>query len=442
MTKNSFVKTLLLASCAPAFLLGATIGSLAQSIPQSGVQPPSDLPDEYAPKGLPLGAFRLFPTLDAAMNYDDNVYKVDVNKKGDLFWELSPRAALQSQWSQHYLVLRAGGTGYVYDSLTHENRIDWDLDGEGRIDIQRGYAIYGGASYRHTYEPRSSPDQQILGGNQQNFAFKSTPFNVAHADARLEAKPEDLGVIVGVNFDRYQYDSTQICPIGTFENCLAPLTNFSNKDRNYDGIDAYVRALYEFSPGYSVFGHFAYVTRDFDTALDRNGVNRDSTGYRANAGLSMELTRLITGEFYAGYLEQNYKAPLGRDGGFNFGADIKWIPTPLLTVRLGASHLINETVVAYGPNIATDSNEERLALGVDYSVRRNIVLHVDGAYLRDKFTGAGRLDELALFGFGATYLMNEYIHVDMRYILNSRNSNKAGQDFEDNVFRLGLGLQL
>src|SRR5215467_2839412 len=94
-------RTLLLASCAPAFLLGATISTLAQSIPQSGVNAPSDVPDEYAPKGLPLGAFRMFPTLDVAMDYDDNIYRLDTNKKGDLFWELSPRFALQSQWSQH-----------------------------------------------------------------------------------------------------------------------------------------------------------------------------------------------------------------------------------------------------------------------------------------------------------------------------------------------------
>ena len=428
-------RTLLLASCAPAFLLGATISTLAQSIPQSGVNAPSDLPDEYAAKGLPLGVFRMFPTLDAGMDYDDNIYRLDVNKKGDLFWDISPRFALQSQWAQHYLVLRGGGTGYVYDSLTHENRFDWDVDGEGRIDIQRGYAFYAGASYRHTYEPRSSPDQET-------FAFRSTPFNVAHADARFEAKPEDLGVVVGLNFDRYQYDPTQICTSPTFPACAAPLVNFSNKDRNYDEVDGFLRLSYQFSPGYSVFGHFAYVTRTFDTFLDRNGVHRDSTGYRANGGLEMELTRLITGEAYVGYIQQNYDKPLGQDQGLNFGADIKWIPTPLLTVRFNASHLINETVVAYAPGVATDSNEGRVALGVDYSVRRNIILHVDGAYLRDDFPGSGRKDNLALFGLGATYLMNEYMHWDIRYVLNSRNSNEPGQDFEDNVFRIGVGFQL
>jgi len=40
----------------------------------------------------------------------------------------------------------------------------------------------------------------------------------------------------------------------------------------------------------------------------------------------MELTRLITGEFYAGYLEEDYKKPLNHDSGFNFGADFKWGP--------------------------------------------------------------------------------------------------------------------
>jgi hypothetical protein len=171
-------------------------------------------------------------------------------------------------------------------------------------------------------------------------------------------------------------------------------------------------------------------------------VHRDSTGYRANGGVEMELTRLITGEAYVGYLQQNYDKPLGTEQGLNYGADIKWTPTPLLIVRFSASHLINETVVAYPQGVATASNEERAGVGLDYSVRRNIVLHVDGAYLRDVFTGSGRKDNLALFSLGVTYFVNEYMHADMRYILNSRNSNEPGQDFEDNIFRLGLGFQL
>ena len=111
-------------------------------------------------------------------------------------------------------------------------------------------------------------------------------------------------------------------------------------------------------------------------------------------------------------------------------------------MTLQASHLINETVVAYPVGVATDSNEQRLALGVDYSVRRNIVLHIEGGYLRDEFKGAGRTDDLALFGLGITYLINEYMNANIRYVLNSRNSNIPGQDFEDNLFRMGIGFQL
>ena len=393
MLKGFTTKAVLFATCATAYALGAVASSWAQGVPQSGVTPtPSPVP-EYAPKGLPLGAFRLFPTLELAFDSDDNVFRLNNGQKGDTVFEITPRLALQSQWSRHYLALRGGATAYEYNKYDSESRIDWDADAEGRIDVSQGTAIFGGASYRHTFEPRSSPDQL-------NIALEPTPFNVAHADARVQVMPNRFGVIAGVNYDKYQYDPTKV-PVAS---------EVSNKDRDYQEWDFFTRVMYEFSPGYSAFAHVAYNERNFDIHPDRNGVDRDSNGYRANVGVQMELTRLLTGEFYAGYLEQTYKAPLGRDSGFNYGAELTWLPSPLVAVRVSASHLINETVVSSIDGVATDSNEQRFALGIDYSFRRNIILHGDVAYLHDTFTGSGREDDIGLASIGATYLMNNYMN--------------------------------
>jgi len=426
MTRSIRKRTLLLATCVPAFMLGATMSAIGQSIPSTGVAIPApELGAEYAPKGLPMGQFRLFPTLGVTFDYDDNVYRTQTNTKADTFFEVSPRVALQSEWTQHYLALKGGLTSYSYNSFNKEDRVDWDAGAEGRADIQRGTFLAGGVNYRHTFEPRASPDQVL-------FAAEPTPFNVLHADARVESKPNRFGVAAGVNFDRYEYDPTKLLPSGTS----------SNRDRNYDMVEVYGRASYEFSPGYSAFAHFGYNTREFKLNIDRNGVNRDSTGYRVNGGLQMELTRLITGEFYGGYIVQQYKSPLGEDNGFNFGANLAWTPTPVVTVRLGASHLMNETVVATATGVATDSNEERVSLGVDYGFRPNIILHGDIAYLHDTFTGAGRTDNLFAFSLGATYLINNYMNVTAGYIYNERDSNALLQDFKDNMLRIGIGFQL
>ena len=145
MTRSIRKRTLLLATCVPAFMLGATVSAIGQSIPQSGVQiPVPELGGEYAPKGLPLGQFRLFPTLGVVFDYDDNIYRTQTGTKSDTFFEISPRAALESQWAQHYLVLKGGFTDYAYNHYDKESRLDWDLAGEGRIDVQRGTQIAGG----------------------------------------------------------------------------------------------------------------------------------------------------------------------------------------------------------------------------------------------------------------------------------------------------------
>src|SRR5258706_12367862 len=144
-----------------------------QAIPQRAQPPTPPAIPEYAPKGLPLGAFRLFPTLELAFDVDDNVFRLNSAPKSDTFFEITPRLALQSQWARHYLALRGGATPYEYNRSSRETRVDWDVDTDGRIDIVQGTALFGGASYRHTYEPTSSPDQLSI-------ALEPTPFNVTH----------------------------------------------------------------------------------------------------------------------------------------------------------------------------------------------------------------------------------------------------------------------
>src|SRR5262249_41699731 len=125
-------------ACASA-LLASTAIATAQTAPQIVVPhivlgdlqnvaspPPEAQGADYAAKGLPLGAFRLFPTLDLGFDFDDNIYRTNTGEVSDTIFEFSPRAELQSNWSQHYLAVHGGLTGYEYADRTKESRVDWD----------------------------------------------------------------------------------------------------------------------------------------------------------------------------------------------------------------------------------------------------------------------------------------------------------------------------
>jgi hypothetical protein len=71
-----------------------------------------------------------------------------------------------------------------------------------------------------------------------------------------------------------------------------------------------------------------------------------------------------------------------------------------------------------------------------------VLVHGGVDYTHSKFRGTDRDDEL--FGAGASidYLINEYLALHAGYRYLKRNSNVAGEDFDENVFYAGLRFQL
>jgi hypothetical protein len=415
------------ASCLTFVVAGVAGSANAQTLPTSGRTPtPSNIiVPEYQAQGMPMGAFRLYPALTGLIAHDDNVFRTETDEVSDTFFQIAPRLSLETQSEGHFVALRGGVDIFEYSDASSESRTDWFALAEGGTEVVQGTRIFGSVSYTDTHEPRGYFDEAAS-------LAEPTPFDVFHADARVESKPNRFGVAVGVSYDKLNYQDSVLFGPG----------NANNDDRDFDQFEVFGRVSYEFSPGYAIYAHAAHNTREFDLPLDRNGVNRDSTGYRVNGGIQMEVTRLITGEAYIGYLEQKYEAPLLRDNGFNFGANILWSPTPTVDVRLGARHSIVETVVSQDFVPATDSNQKEVTLGIDYAFRPNVILHGDVGYLDNDFTGTTRTDEITSFGVGGTYILNRYLSATAQFEHSNRESTIVGQDYSDNIFWFGLGFQI
>jgi hypothetical protein len=155
---------------------------------------------EYDPIGVPLGAFRAFPTVSLNAAYDDNVLRSDANAQHDYFISMTPGVVLRSEWVRHYLTAGASATRYRYSRLSSENRTEWNAAIGGRLDILTGFNLTGAATYESTFEDRESRDQ--VG------AAKPTPYSVSSARATLSYNPFRLGVQLGVEYQRYAYSNT------------------------------------------------------------------------------------------------------------------------------------------------------------------------------------------------------------------------------------------
>lgn len=423
MKTRSYACSILLFACAAACSDAALaqIGESQSPVPMAEAKVASAEQARYAAKGLPLGAFRLFPAFAFTDVYDDNVFRKDTGRQDDFFVVVSPALDLVSQWSRHMIEFKASLDHYEYRDQGHEDRTNFDAGMDGRLDLLRGLTAEGSVSYRQLHELRTSQDLSAI-------ALTPALFKILHADGNISRSLGKFSLTVGGSYDRYRFDPTK----------LAGGVSVSNKVRNRRQYEIYAKAGYEFSPGYAVFLRGSYNDRSYELKADTNGFDRDSNGYRIDAGFDVALTRLIEGNVFAGYLHQSFKSPLSDVTGVDYGVGLDWYPAELVTVHLKAQRIVGDTTL-----INASSNDARNVKGqVDYAFRRNVVVEANAGYENDDFSGSGRTDKIATVGAGAKYLANEYLLFNLKYDYTHRSSGLAGLGYSDNTVMLGVGLQL
>ncbi len=371
--------------------------------------------------GVPLGGFRLYPTLKLTASYDDNVYRTDGGTVSDTFFTEAPGFTLQSDWLRHDLQLFGNLTADQYASRSSENVNDWNLGGSGRLDIAKGLDLSTSGSYNVLHEARTSPDQP-------GYAKSPTEYSMGLAHAALQYHPYHFSFTVGGDYARYDYDPTQL--IGA--------ADLNNTDRNRDEYTGYVKGGYEFSPGYAWFVQANYREVQYDLKIDRTGLNRTNHGYSVNSGLDMLVTDLVKGQLFVGYLNESYKLGLPDVKGFNFGANVDWNPTPFWTVHLTASRTPAATTVA----LASASDDQMVRLGVDYAILSTVTILAHGSYTDSDFHGSPRHDKYSEGGIGASYFVNRYVDLKVEYTHQERSSSLGGQNYKDNLIYGGFNLHI
>jgi hypothetical protein len=390
--------------------------------------------DLYPPKGMPVGGFRIFPTLDLIGTYDDNVYKQDVHEISSVYLLERPEVRIASQWVRHELDIYGGGEFFEYTDTPTENITNWNFGGNGRVDIYNGVDFIADASFQVLHEPRTDPDINAV----PLFPARPNLYKRGLVDWALEYHPYHFSFSAGGSFQRLDYDPTK----------LVGGTLFSNRDRNSTLVSGFVSAGYEFSPGYAAFIRGSYNSRSFDTPVNRDLIDETSTGFAIDGGLDMRVTNLITGNVYVGYLQQDYKHGLGNVSGFDYGAKLTWTPDELWIVTIDASRTINNTVV----NSAVAEDDSSIKVTADLNVRPYLIVEGQVYYLNTDFSDPSHLslsnrnDNYVGFGLSAKYLINEYMAVRAGYNYESRSSNALPilglkQDFTDNQFHVALLLQ-
>jgi hypothetical protein len=375
---------------------------------------------DYDAKGLPLGQFRAFPQLHVGEVFDDNIFRNETDKKGDLITEIAPRLTLASDWNRHALSFQADANIGKHIFNPDEDYEDYALRSNGRLDITHSASLDGGIGFEHLHEDRSSPDEED-GINPTQYTDLQGQLGFNKQFGRFQLRLESL-------IDRLNYRDDERLVDGTVE-------NINNDDRDRYELFGLTKLGYEVSPAFQPFIGGGYGIIRYDDKVDDNGFNRSANRSNVVVGTDLDLGGVTQAQVYAGYMAQEPEDDrLSTIQGPEFGGSLTWNVTQLTTVTANVTRTIGTTTL----DGASGALETGADLTIDHELRRNILLQLNGEWAQSDFNGIDRLDNTYGVGLQGNYLVNRYLALTAAYQYRTRDSTDSSEDFNQNLVTLGL----
>jgi hypothetical protein len=378
--------------------------------------------DPYDPLGWRSGGLVYYPAIELIGGYDSNPERT-ANGKGASSITVAPELRVRSDWGRHDFKadLRGSYNWYSPDATPSLDRPYFNGTTEGRIDVFDGTRIdLAGRVLVSTDNPNSP--------NLQAGLSKLPIFTSFGATAGVGQKFNRFDVSVKGTVDRTVYQDSD----------LTNGTTSSNEDRNFNQYGVLLRAGYELTPGVMPYVEVGADSRVHDLAVDFSGYRRDSTGWTALLGSTFELSRLLTGDIAAGYVQRDYDdSRLVPLKGFTGKGSLTWTATPLTTVKFTAASTVGESDQAGVSGVLYRD----IGVEADHAFRRWLIGSLKGGVGIDDYVGSSRTDHRYYFGGGLTYKLNRFVQVKGEARHEWLNSSESVNDYAANVFLLGLRVQ-
>jgi len=361
---------------------------------------------DYTPVGIELGGgglFTLFPKVTTGMLYDDNIFRQESHRTGDLAAILQPEVRLVSDWEAH--ALSAGVFGNIVRYFNHQkaNFADWGGSADGRLDITDETDATGFVEYARLHEDRSDPNS--AGPNQDTIQYDRFTRRLG-----LEFKGSPIFARVTGEWASFNY----------YDN-----NGFNYDDRDYDRYETRVRVGADVTPNTSVFVEPGYNWRVYH-GHDDFGFDHDSHGYDVHGGTTYDVSGVTFLEMFGSYYRQSYDDPrFGTDSGIGADVDLTWNPSDTVTVTGTVQRVIEETAIQGASGIV----DTGVDLTVDWELLDNLIASAHGSVHDQHFRGIGRYDTIVVGGLGATYLINQNFSAGLDYSYGQRNSDAQGEDY-------------
>ena len=372
------------------------------------------------PLGFELGSFVLYPDIVVAEYWDDNIFATDIpliREEEDWVTVIAPSLDIRSQWQRHAFNVKLDADLARYAENESENSDDYRASAEGRYDFSQQSNFFGGALHMRDHEERSSPDD-VAG-------FEPTVYHDTRLYAGVVHGMGDFGLRAGATLKHLDFDDTP---------SIFGLIDNDDRDRNETNVG--VRVNYSVNDEITAYVQGTGDFRRYSDPFDAFGFDRDSTGYRAGAGLVYRLPGRFSAEGFLGHMRQNYDDPsFKRPSTVAFYGNAAYKVTDSTTIYAWADRSIEETTLFGSPAYLYTG----AGLSVDHYLRGDLVVTARASWENSDFYQSPRSDDDYDMGVTLKYFLSRRYFVAGDYRFQHRDStiNLVGYDRNQVFLRVG-----
>jgi hypothetical protein len=355
----------------------------------------------FRPQGLPLGGFRLYPTLRISGSYNDNVTRANDRKRGDGEVTISPQVSAQSNWGRHRLNADAYYRNTRYITRTEQNHDEYGINAAGRLDVMRTTSVSSTASYARLAQQRGTPGDLFI----TNELIRYSTFDT---DGTLTHRINRVGLTAGAGITGYRYDDATVDG-----------RRVDQQFRDRDIKRANGRLDYQLSELTTLFvtGTFNRIEYSRTQPL----FDRSSEGFTALGGANFQLSRLLRGTIGIGYISQKFDdRRFAGFNGLNYDVSLSYQPTALTSISLAANRRLTDSALLQVVGVLTHN----VRVTVDHELLRSLTLQGYVDYTNFVYRGIDRDDGRYDIGLGARYKMNRLASLVL-------SGSRITQDFAD-----------
>jgi hypothetical protein len=314
------------------------------------------------PIGAHLGAFWIRPELQLDEALDNNIFATQSGHRADAITTLTGKLAVDYAFGSNRLSFDGYGAGHKYAANPTED--SWEgsahaiFNGEVHDDVH----VVADGAVKRLVDPRTDPTG--LSG------LTPTTYRVYEGRA---------GALVG-HAERNIIDTHIEVKRTVYDSLIGRLGPINTTDRNRTEVSAEGNFAHRFFDQQRVYAKIRPNTRLYDRRFDDNGIQRSSSGIRADVGGTLDLNSIIVLNLESGYQLQNYDdLRFGSIGEPELTLSGSWWPTRLTMLSLKFTHEYYEAFFVPSPGAVRN----QVIAQVDHELRRRLLLSAGATFERD-----------------------------------------------------------